>query len=149
MDCENMIERKTREEIKKLQIDNNKAMGNLIDKRVVKAAIEDMARVVKGSFVDMPKIHAPKIAKILDAPERESEIKKVLTDMIQDTLIKVVEVMKPDTSGIKPTETPGRKPTNNPRNPPLSGSARLSLGMYQTPEQYEEYRKTVLETGLP
>ena len=56
---------------------------------------------------------------------------------------------KPDTSGIKPTETPGRKPTNDPRNPPLSGSVRLSLGMYQTPEEYEEYRKIVLETELP
>ena len=94
MDCENAIERKTREEIKKLQIDNNKAMNNLIDKRVVKAVIEDLARVARGSFVDMPKIQAPKIAKILDAPEREGEIRKVLTDMIEDATNKIAKEIK-------------------------------------------------------
>ena len=90
----NELENKLKEEIRKLQIDNNKAMGNLVDKRVVKAVIEDMARVVKGSFVDMPKIHAPKIAKILDVPEREKEIKKALKDMIEEATNKIAQEIK-------------------------------------------------------
>ncbi len=90
----NEIQNELKEKIKKLQIDNNKVMGNLVDKKVVKAVIEDMARVVKGSFVDMPKIHAPKIAKILDAPEREGEIKKVLVDMIEDAINKIAKEIK-------------------------------------------------------
>ncbi len=90
----NEIQNELKEKIKKLQIDNNKVMGNLVDKKVVKAVIEDMARVVKGSFVDMPKIHAPKIANILDAPEREGEIKKVLVDMIEDAINKIAKEIK-------------------------------------------------------
>ena len=90
----NEIEIKLKEEIKKLQIGNERAKGNLVEKKVVRSMLKDMARVVKGSFVDLPRVHAPKIAKILDAPEREGEIKKVLTDMIEDATNKIAKEIK-------------------------------------------------------
>ena len=90
----NDIEKKLKEEIKKLQIDNNRAIGNLDEKKVLRSMLEDVARVVKGSFVDLPNVQAPKIAKILDAPEREKEIKKVLTDMVQDATSKITKKIK-------------------------------------------------------
>ncbi len=90
----NEIQTKIKEEIKKLQIANKKAIGDLISKEAVKAVIKDTAQVIKGSFVDMPKIHAPKIAKILDAPEREGEIKKVLVDMIEEATNKIAKEIK-------------------------------------------------------
>ena len=88
---------KIKDEISILQAANKINIANAndsIDKKVVKAVIEDMVRVVTGSFVDMPKIYAPKIAKILDAPEREGEIEKVLTDMIEETTNKIVKEIK-------------------------------------------------------
>lgn len=94
MNCENAIERKTREEIKKLQIDNERAKGNLIEKKIVRSMLKDIARVARGSFIDLPKTHAPKIAKILDAPEREGEIKKLLADMIEEATNKIAQEIK-------------------------------------------------------
>lgn len=95
MDCENAIERKTREEIKKLQIDNNKAMNNLIDKKVTRSMLEVIAQSVVEAFADLPRPQAIEIADIFNMPDKVDEIEKLLAVRIVDSLNEVgIEINK-------------------------------------------------------
>ena len=94
MDHENAIESKIREEIKKLQIDNNKAMGNLVEKKVVRALLEETFQNINKSFITLAKVQAPKIAQILDFPDRIGMIEKILIDMFMDSVCDVIKSME-------------------------------------------------------
>jgi len=97
MNNENVIESKTREEIKKLQLANKNAIErskDSIDKRMVKAILEDFMQSVSKAFEILPQTQAAEISKMLDMPDKVDVIEKVLAGNIKDALKEIVKKMK-------------------------------------------------------
>lgn len=77
---------KTQEEIRKLQIDNETKLRNLVEKKMVQAILGKISFSIKTNFVDTPKREAHDFAARLGIPEREHDVEILLADIIENGL---------------------------------------------------------------
>ncbi len=90
----NEIQTKIKEEIKKLQIANKKAIGDLISKDLVKAVLKDVVKSVSDTFLEMPKKAAAEISTIFISPGvSEKDVEKLLAKHISEALKSLAENM--------------------------------------------------------
>ncbi len=75
---------------KGLKIDNDVKLGNLVEKKLVQAVIEEIGHNIQTSFVDLPRRESPTIAALLGLPERERDIEKYLGEKIQAAIRGVI-----------------------------------------------------------
>ncbi len=70
-------EKKTAEEIRKLQIANETALENLISKDMVRGIVGQIAQEINTQFVDLPRREATTIAALLGIPEKARELERL------------------------------------------------------------------------
>ena len=75
---------------KGLKIDNDVKLGNLVEKKLVQAVIEEIGHNIQTSFVDLPRRESPTIAALIGLPERERDIEKYLGEKIQAAIRGVI-----------------------------------------------------------
>lgn len=94
-------QRKTQEEIRKLQIDNETKLRNLVEKKMVQAVLGKISFSLKTNFVDTPKREAHDFAARLGIPEKEHDVEMLLADIIEtglnSTVSEIETMMKDET----------------------------------------------------
>ena len=89
-----LTQKKTQEEIRKLQIANETALNNLIQKKMIQAILESVGQSIQVAFVDSGRREAPTMAATLGIPEKERDIEGMINAMIErgvDAVIKNIE----------------------------------------------------------
>lgn len=79
---------------KGLKIDNEVKLGNLVDKKLVQAIVDEIAHAIQTSFVDFPRRESPTIAAILGIPEKERDIEIHLSEKIQASILSVISTIE-------------------------------------------------------
>ena len=78
----NLQERKTEAEIKKINIDNESKLNNLVEKKMVHSILAAIGQSTQINFVNLARIVSPELAAILGIPEQEMKINEFLSDRI-------------------------------------------------------------------
>ncbi len=78
-----LTEKKTKEEIRKLQISNEQALRNLIEKKMVKAMLNEIGHQMEVSFVEAGRRESPTMAAKLEIPEKTHELNKLIDGFIK------------------------------------------------------------------
>ena len=78
-----LSQKKTQEEIRKLQIANETALNNLIQKKMIQAILESVGQSIQVSFVDSGRREAPIMAATLGIPEKERDIEGMINAMVE------------------------------------------------------------------
>lgn len=91
----NEIEKKIKEDITKLQLINKNIIEESkdYDKRLLKAILEEIMRSVRKTFESFPQTQAPEMAKMVDAPELEKDIERLLSETIEKAIKMLAEKM--------------------------------------------------------
>lgn len=87
---ETLTERKTKEEIRKLQIDNEKNINTLVLRSLARSILEDIGHGIQTAFVDLPRREAPTMAAMAGVPAIERDFEKHLADKIQDAILSIL-----------------------------------------------------------
>ena len=90
----NKIEEKLKEEIRKLQIENERSKGNLVEKKVVQTMLEEVVQSMGEVFKGFPKTQAAEIAKIFNMSDKVDAIEKMLAANMMASLNKFVKKIK-------------------------------------------------------
>lgn len=85
-DAITLQEKKLAEEIRKLNINNEKELRNLVEKDLVKAILGELGQSVKNNIVDQAKRKAYQWAAELGIPEKERSIEKLLSDLGEEEI---------------------------------------------------------------
>jgi hypothetical protein len=72
-----------RANIKKITIQNEITLGNLIDREIIRAILEKMGHSIQTNFVDLPRRESPLIVALLGVPEKEMQLSKILSEKIK------------------------------------------------------------------
>lgn len=78
-----LTEKKTKEEIRKLQISNEQALRNLVEKKMVKAMLNEIGHQMEVSFVEAGRRESPTMAAKLGIPEKTHELNKLIDAFIK------------------------------------------------------------------
>ena len=78
--------KKKKEEIRKLQIGNEKELRNLVEKDMVKAVIARFGEAIQLHFVQMPRRESPNITSLLGVEGKEKILEKFLAEAIEKGL---------------------------------------------------------------
>ena len=81
---ENLDDKKTKEQIRKLQIENEKALRNLVEKDLMVAIIGEIGQSLKNNLVDQSKRRAYIWANQLGITSKERDIEKMIGEMIKE-----------------------------------------------------------------
>ena len=84
---ETLTEQKTREEVRKLKIGNEKEINTLVLKTLVRAILEEVGHGIQTNFINLPRREAATIAAMVGVPEKERIIEKYLSEKIQDAVM--------------------------------------------------------------
>ena len=89
-DYEDLDSKKTKEQIRKLQIENEKALRNLVEKELVISIIGEVGQAIQNNFVDIPKRQSNILANKLGIPAKEKDLELLLSDIIEDGINGVI-----------------------------------------------------------
>ncbi len=89
-DNDTLTERKTKEEIRRLQIGNEKDINTLVLRSLARSILEDIGHGIQTAFVDLPRREAPSLAAMAGVPGLEREFEKHLAGKIQDAIMSVL-----------------------------------------------------------
>lgn len=87
---ETLTQKKTKEEIRKLQIANEQAIRNLIEKTMIKSMLKEVGHGLQTNFVDVSRRESPTLAAKWGIPEREREVEQDLSKLIQAGLVAMI-----------------------------------------------------------
>lgn len=94
------VERRVLEERhRKLLIENDKAMGELVEKTLFQSIFAELGQAIQVAFVDLPRREAPTLAAIAGAIDKERDIEHYLRDRIQVAIISVVSKIEAIAAG--------------------------------------------------
>ena len=85
-------DKKTISQTKKIDIENEKALNNLIERKMIQAIIEEVGHSIQVSFVDFARRESSYIAAKMGVPEKEMELSKMLSEKIEVCIENVIEV---------------------------------------------------------
>ena len=86
-------DKKTISQTKKIDIENEKALNNLIERKMIPAIIEEVGHSIQVNFVDLARRESSYIAAKLGIPEKEMELSKILGEKIEASIQSVVEIV--------------------------------------------------------
>ncbi len=78
-----LAERKTAEEIRKLEIDNAVKLNHLVSIDMLKGAIGQIDQEIKMQFVDLPRRESETFAARLGIPEKSRELERIWSEYNQ------------------------------------------------------------------
>ncbi len=84
---ETLTEQKTREEVRKLKIGNEKEINTLVLRTLTRAILEAVGHGIQTNFVNLPRRESATIAAMVGVPEKERIIEKYLSEKIQDAIM--------------------------------------------------------------
>ena len=87
---EDLDSKKTKEQIRKLQIENEKALRNLVEKKLIISIIGEVGQAIQNNFVDIPKRQSNILANKLGVPAKEKDLELLLSDIIEDGINGVI-----------------------------------------------------------
>lgn len=87
---ENLDDKKTKEQIRKLQIENERALRNLVEKKLIISIIGEVGQAIQNNFVDIPKRQSNILANKLGVPAKEKDLELLLSDIIEDGINGVI-----------------------------------------------------------
>lgn len=82
-------EKKLQEEVRKLQIGNEKEIGNLVSTNLLVSVIGEIGQSFQNNGVDQAKRRSPDWAAQLGITAKEREIEKLIADLVQDMIVGV------------------------------------------------------------
>lgn len=82
-------EKKLQEEVRKLQIGNEKEIGNLVSTNLLVSVIGEIGQSFQNNGVDQAKRRSPDWAAQLGITSKEREIEKLIADLVQDMIVGV------------------------------------------------------------
>ena len=85
-------DKKTIAQTKKIDIENEKAIGSLVERKMIQAIIEEVGQSVRTNFVDFGRRESPLIAALLGVPEKEMQLSEILSEKIKVSIDSVVGV---------------------------------------------------------
>lgn len=83
-------DKKTIAQTKKIDIENEKAIGSLIDRKMIQAIIEEVGHSIQTSLIDFARRESPLIAALLGVPEKEMQLSEILSEKIKVSIDSVV-----------------------------------------------------------
>ena len=83
---ETLTEQKTREEVRKLKIGNEKEINTLVLRSLARAILEEIGHSIQTNFINLPRRESATIAAMVGVPEKERIIEKYLSEKIQDAV---------------------------------------------------------------
>jgi len=92
--CESIDEldkEKKKEEIRKLRIDNESKLNNLVSKDLVTAMLGEIGHSMQTNFVDLARRESPTLAAELGIANLERDLEKKLSDLIKIGIESVVD----------------------------------------------------------
>ncbi len=84
---ETLNEQKTREEVRKLKIGNEKEINTLVLRSLARAILEEIGHSIQTNFINLPRRESATIAAMVGVPGKERIIEKYLSEKIQDAVI--------------------------------------------------------------
>ena len=78
-----LTDKKIVEDIRKLQINNEKELNNLVERKMAQAMIEEVGHSIQTNFVDFARRESPVIAALLEIPHLERDLEKILSNKIK------------------------------------------------------------------
>lgn len=81
-----LTEKKISEEIRKLKIQNEKELNNLVEKKMVIAVLGQIGQEIRTSFVDMPRRESEFIAAKLGIPEKVKDLELLWSEINSNAL---------------------------------------------------------------
>ena len=85
-------DKKTIAQTKKIDIENEKAIGSLIERKMIQAIIEEVGHGIQTSFIDFSRRESPLIAALLGVPEKEMQLSEILSEKIKVSIDSVVSI---------------------------------------------------------
>ena len=85
-------DKKTISQTKKIDIENEKALNNLIERKMIQAIIEEVGHSIHMNLVDFGRRESSYIAAKMGVPEKEMELSKLLSEKIEVCIENVIEV---------------------------------------------------------
>lgn len=79
---ENLDDKKKKEEIRKLQIFNEKELNNLVSRDLILAILSEVGHQIQTNFVDLARRESPNLAAELGISNLERDLEKKLSDLI-------------------------------------------------------------------
>lgn len=83
---ETLTEQKTKAEVRKLKILNEKEMNTLVLRTQARAILEAIGHGIQTNFVNLPRRESATIAAMAGVPDKERIIEKYLSEKIQDAI---------------------------------------------------------------
>jgi hypothetical protein len=100
-DYESLDDKKTKEQIRQLKIKNEKELGSLFEKSLMVAIVGEVGQSIQNNFVDQAKRKAYTWANLLGCPDRERDIEKMISDLVEDGINGVImDIDRLSTKGI-------------------------------------------------
>jgi hypothetical protein len=84
---ETLTEQKTKAEVRKLKIGNEKEINTLVLRTLTRAILEEIGHSIQTNFINLPRRESATIAAMVGVPEKERIIEKYLSEKIQDAVI--------------------------------------------------------------
>ncbi len=83
---ETLTEQKTKAEVRKLKIGNEKEMNILVLRTQARAILEVIGHGIQTNFVDLPRRESATMAAMVGVPDKERILEKYLSEKIQDAI---------------------------------------------------------------
>lgn len=74
-------DKKLEQEIRKLKIQNEKELGNLVSRDLVKSILLEVGQQIQTNFVDLPRRESPNLSAELGIPNKERDLEKLWSDL--------------------------------------------------------------------
>jgi hypothetical protein len=87
-------DKKDYEDARKVAIENEVKLGNLVEKKQVQGVISRYAGLIQTHFVQVPRREAANLAAILSVEGKEKEIERFLSESIESGLNAIREELK-------------------------------------------------------
>lgn len=90
----NLIEKKTFEEVRKLQIANEQSINNLIPKTMIKSMLGEISQSLRTNFIDLPRRESPTLAAKWGIQNLERDVEFDIAEIIEKGLSATIETIE-------------------------------------------------------
>lgn len=93
-DYESLQDKKLKAETRKIDINNEKELNNLVERKMVHSILMAISQSISTNFVNLGRITSPELAAKLECPQKEREINQFLDDKIGNALENVIKTIE-------------------------------------------------------
>ena len=90
----NLQERKIKQEIRKLEIDNEIKLRNLVDRKLVQSILAEVGHAIQTNLVDRGRREAPVMSAKLGIPQLERDLEMMLNKQDEKSIESIIGVIE-------------------------------------------------------